>query len=192
MDWLAFSLVSNLVRKHILNLVISYLFGLTQTKQTTIQWCPQKKIFWQSHVTFSLFKFLWNFIKFYFRAALAGREGGFRKFFYYPHAAWPTLSLFPPNAGGIENGSCLQITRQLSRHHQQVEKPLTYSFARMRNCELAMTPDQSIQGMRKKEIKYQRDLSKIGLWTILICEYGVFCKYIFIYIFNPPFVGHLI
>ena len=93
---------------------------------------------------------------------------------------------------GIENGSCLQITRQLSRHHQQVEKPLTYSFARMRNCELAMTPDQSIQGMRKKEIKYQRDLSKIGLWTILICEYGVFCKYIFIYIFNPPFVGHLI
>ena len=158
------------------------------------------KNLWQSYVIFSIFIFF-VFVaphQFYFRAALAGREGGFRNFFYYPHAAWPTVFFLPPNAGGwgIENGSCLQNNRQRSRHHQQVKKPLTYSFARIRNCELAMTPDQSIQGMRKKEIKYQRDLSKIGLWTILICEYGVFCKYIYIYniyiYIYPPSVGHLI
>ena len=137
MDWLAFSLVSNLVRKHILNLVISYLFGLTQTKQTTIQWCPQKKIFWQSHVTFSLFKFLWNFIKFYFRAALAGREGGFRKFFYYPHAAWPTLSLFPPNAGGDWKRVMLAnhpTTQSASPASWKTFDLLICSYAKLRAC----------------------------------------------------------
>ena len=192
MDWLAFSLVSNLVRKHILNLVISYLFGLTQTKQTTIQWCPQK-IFWQSHVTFSLFNFCGTSSNFISVQLWLGGKVGLENFSITPMLRDPPYLFSHPTQGGIENGSCLQITRQLSRHHQQVEKPLTYSFARMRNCELAMTPDQSIQGMRKKEIKYQRDLSKIGLWTILICEYGVFCKYIFIYTYLiPPFVGHLI
>ena len=65
--------------------------------------------------------------------------------------------------GGL-NRVMLAYNRHQSRH--QSKQPFRWPFqSSTAQPELAMTPDQSIQGMRKKEIKYQRDYIKLeGLW----------------------------
>ena len=104
MDWLAFSLVSNLVRKHILNLVILYLFGLTQTKQTTIQWCPQKKSSDNHMSLFLCLIFCGTSSNFISVQLWLGGKVGLENFSITPMLRDPPYLFSHPTQGGLKTG----------------------------------------------------------------------------------------
>ena len=107
---------------------------------------------------------------------LGGKEGLEKN--SRPHAAWPTLFFSHPRRGTKPGHACKTTDIRVGiKAGNLFYWPIQSSTAQH---ELAMTPDQSIQGMRKKEIKYQRDYIKLeGLWTLRVCR--LVCFYFNIY-----------